>query len=161
MYASGEYTRVDPKEAKILALTTRLESLEKSATPNSAHATTGDGGTTTTKGGGDNISENNPTGKMSGNVATWHTINVGPTSTAPDGTTVHWCPHHVHPHGLFNGTYGWHEPKITMLGRPDCWQEGEEKRLQQIRRTQLRQLLSKDRRNSRFPIVSRKCCVAN
>ena len=119
MDASGEYTRVDPKDAKILALTTRLESLKKSTAPNSAHATTGGGGGTTTKGGGDKITDNNPTGKMSGNVATWRTINVGPTSMAPDGTTVHWCPHHVHPHGLFNGTYGWYEPK-----EHDAWKVG-------------------------------------
>ena len=89
MDASGKYTRVDPKDAKILALTTRLDTLKKLTTPNSAHATTGGGGGSTTKGGGDKITDNNPNRKMSGNVATWHIINVGPTSTAPDGTTVH------------------------------------------------------------------------
>ena len=46
---------------------------------------------------------------MTGQVATWHTINKGPMSTAPDGKTVYWCPKHVHPQGLFNGSYNWHK----------------------------------------------------
>ena len=82
--------------AKILALTTRLENIEKSTNANSAHATTGRGG------GGNNLQgagskNNNPTVNMTGQIATWRTINKGPTSTAPDGTTVYWCPKHVHP----------------------------------------------------------------
>ena len=48
---------------------------------------------------------------MTGQIATWRTINKGPTSTAPDGTTVYWCPKHVHPQGLFNGSYNWHKPE--------------------------------------------------
>ena len=43
MDACGKYSKVDPKDAKILALTTRLENLEKSTNVNSAHATTGGG----------------------------------------------------------------------------------------------------------------------
>ena len=106
----NEYSKVDPKDAKILALTTRLENLEKSTNANSAHATTGGGG------GGNNLQgvgrkNNNPTGNMTGQIATWRTINKGPTSTAPDGTTVYWCPNNVHPQGLFNGSYNWHKPE--------------------------------------------------
>ena len=48
---------------------------------------------------------------MTGQIATWRTINKGPTYTAPDGTTVHWCPKHVHPQGLLNGSYNWHKPE--------------------------------------------------
>ena len=48
---------------------------------------------------------------MTGQIATWRTIKKGPTSTAPDGKTVHWCPKHVHPQGLFNGSYNWHKPE--------------------------------------------------
>ena len=48
---------------------------------------------------------------MTGQIATWRTINKGPTSTAPDGTTVYWCTKHVHPQGLFNGSYNWHKPE--------------------------------------------------
>ena len=48
---------------------------------------------------------------MTGQIATWRTINKGPTSTAPDGTTVYWCPKRVHPQGLFNGSYNWHKPE--------------------------------------------------
>ena len=43
MDACDEYSKVDPKDAKILALTTRLESIEKYNNANSAHATTGVG----------------------------------------------------------------------------------------------------------------------
>ena len=61
MYACDEYSKVDPKDAKILSLTTRLENIEKSTNANSAHAKTGGGG-----GGGDNLQgagskNNNPT----------------------------------------------------------------------------------------------------
>ena len=67
------------------------------------HATTGSGG------GGNNLqgagSKNkNPTRNMTGQIATWRTINKGPTSTAPDGKIVHCCPKYVHPQGLFNGS---------------------------------------------------------
>ena len=48
---------------------------------------------------------------MTGQIATWQTINKGTTDTAPDGTTVHWCPKHVHPQVLFNGSYNWHKPE--------------------------------------------------
>ena len=49
MDACDEYSKVDPKDAKILALTTRLENIDKSTNANSAHATTGGGG------GGNNL----------------------------------------------------------------------------------------------------------
>ena len=48
---------------------------------------------------------------MTGQIATWCTINKGPTSTAPDGTTVYWCHNHIHPQGLFNGFYNWYIPE--------------------------------------------------
>ena len=110
MDACDEYSKVDPKDAKILALTTRLENLEKSTNTNSAHATTGGGN------GGNNLQgagskNNNPTGNMTGKIATWRTINKVPTSTATYGTTVYWCPKHVHPKGLFNGSYNWNKPE--------------------------------------------------
>ena len=110
MDACDEYSKVDPKDTKILALTTRLENLEKSTTANAAHATTGGGN------GGNNLQgagtkTNNPTGNMTGQIATWRTINKGPTSTVPDGKKVYWCPKHVHPQGLFNGSYNWHKPE--------------------------------------------------
>ena len=46
---------------------------------------------------------------MTGQIATWRSINKGPTSTAPDGKTVHWFPKNVHPQGLFNGSYNCHK----------------------------------------------------
>ena len=110
MYACDKYSKIDPKDSKILALTTRPENLGKYTNANSAHATTGGGN------GGNNLQgvgskNNNLTGNMTGHIVTWRTINKGPTSTAPDGTTVYWCPKHVHPQGLFNGSYNWHKQK--------------------------------------------------
>ena len=89
MDAWDEYSKVDPKDATILALTTRLENLEKSTNTSLARATTGGGN------GGNNLQgagskNNNPTRNMTGQIATWRTINKGPTSAAPDGTTVYW-----------------------------------------------------------------------
>ena len=108
MNACDEYSKFDPKDAKILALTTRLQNLEKYTNANSAYATTGGGN------GGNNLQgagtkTNNPTGNMTGQIATWCTINKGPKYTSPDGTTVQWCPKHVHTQGLFNGSYNWHK----------------------------------------------------
>ena len=122
MEASNEYNKVDPKDATILALTTRLEVMEKSA-----HATTstgrvgGGGGGGGTGGGtaGKGVTKSNPTGEWTGGIATWRTIKKGPTATAPDGTTVWWCPEHVHPQGLFNGTYGWHKPEDHATWKAD------------------------------------------
>ena len=96
MDACNEYSKVDPKYANIISLTTRLDNLEKSTNSNSAHATTvgGNGGNNLQGAGSKN---NNPTGNITGQIATWRTINKGPTSTAPDGTTVYWCPKHVNP----------------------------------------------------------------
>ena len=110
MDACNKYSKVDPNYAKILALSTRLENLEKSNKANSAHCTTGGGnGRNNLQGAGSK--NNNPTGNMTGQIATWLTINKVPTSTAPHGTTVYWCPKHVHPQGLFNGSYNWHKPE--------------------------------------------------
>ena len=90
MDACDEYSKVDPKDAMIIALTTRLENLDKSTNANSAHTTTvGGGGGNNLQGAGSK--NNNPTGNMTGHIATWRTINKGPTSTTPDGKTVHWC----------------------------------------------------------------------
>ena len=48
---------------------------------------------------------------MTGQIATWSTINKGPTSTASIGRTVYWCPKHVHLKVLFNCSYNWHKPE--------------------------------------------------
>ena len=104
MDACDKYSKVDPQDANILALTTRLKNPEKSNNANSAHATTsGGGGVNNLRGAGSK--NNNPTGNMTGQIATWSTINKGPTSTATDGTTVHWFPKNLHPQGFFNGSY--------------------------------------------------------
>ena len=70
MDACEEYSKVDPKDAKILALTTRLDNLEKSTNANSAHDTTGGGGgRNNLQGAGSK--NNNPTGNMTGQIVTW------------------------------------------------------------------------------------------
>ena len=100
MEASDEYSKVDPKDATIMALTSRLEIMEKSNTTKAALATTGGGrggpggGSTGGGTGSGKVTKNNPTGDWTGGVATWRTIKKGPTATAPDDSTVWWCPNH-------------------------------------------------------------------
>ena len=99
MEATGEWSQVDPKDAKILALTTRLESLENAGKSNANPA----GAALATDGGA------SQDGKIGG-VAAWRvTKNKGDTQVR-DGVTWYWCPHHVHPRGCFNGLYCTHTP---------------------------------------------------
>lgn len=95
MLTTKEWTKVDPRDAKLMALTSKLEALVKgdSAKPQTAQPQR-------TPGAGD----------TSGGVDRWRTVK-GAASMVKDGKTWHWCPHHVHPHGHFNGLYVLHKPE--------------------------------------------------
>jgi len=99
MEATSEWDQVDPKDAKILALTTRLESLEKAGNSNTNPA----GAALTTAG---TASQD---GKIGG-VAAWHVTKNKGDNQVRDGVTWYWCPHHKHPKGSFNGLYCTHTP---------------------------------------------------
>ena len=85
---SGEWNKVDPKDATIMALTTAL----KQSTEIKATSTSKDQGSS----GSDD--------KILGNLDKWRTINVG-KAVEQNGKTWIWCPYHKHTQGLFDGLY--------------------------------------------------------
>ena len=105
--------KVDPRDAKLLALTTKYNSLlaeqKKTAT---ALATSAD--KATSQGGGGGGGGGNPSNKAWNERLTndkfvdgllrERTIKDG-ESKVIDGQTFHWCPHHKHPKGLWDGLY--------------------------------------------------------
>ena len=105
MVASDKYFKVDPKDAKILALTTKVTALEHSVSTNSANAT--NNGRSGGRYGGGN--KGNQGDKVAG-VEKWRTVNKGTTSQH-EGKTVWWCPYHKHKDELFYGLYVWHKPE--------------------------------------------------
>ena len=87
---------VDPRDAKLLALTTQVETLQKANQGTS---------TSIRKGGG----ADDPT--RVGGVAKWRTIKNKGETCEWNGTTWYWCTKHVHPTGKFNGLYCTHKPE--------------------------------------------------
>ena len=89
MEKRGDWTKVDPKDAKILALTTDVKKLKEQRDQKQQQ------------------DANQPTEEMVPGTKTlklWRTKNVGPTVTK-DGVTWNWCPHHKDPQGRFDGLY--------------------------------------------------------
>ena len=108
MVASDKYSKLDPKDANILALTTKVTALKRSVSANLANVTSGGG-----SGGGYN-------GKQGNKIAVvekWCTVNKGAT-IQHKGKTVWWCPSHKHKNGLFDGLYVCHKQ-----GDHDAWFE--------------------------------------
>ena len=101
MDGRNEWTAVDPRDARIMALTTKLENqtealakltstaLATAASGNSNHGTSG-------------LDTNFFPGTR---VQKWRGTRDGPTKVGPDGKKLHWCKHHVHPDGHWNGLY--------------------------------------------------------
>ena len=88
----NEWSKVDPRDAQILALTTALEKQPgKQPNRSGGHGGSGYGG-----------SKEETTPGMN-SLKKWRTINKGPT-LMKDGVTNHWCKHHVY-EGCYNGLY--------------------------------------------------------
>ena len=85
LVSQEQWIKVDPKDARIMALTSELDKLKKGTAPKPS-------------GGG-----NDGSTKYFG-VDKWRTENKGATITR-DGVTYHWCPKHVHPGGAYSGLY--------------------------------------------------------
>ena len=100
MDATGEWKKVNPKDAQILALTTRLDKMERDKAAPAVHATNAPQDGKMVGGSAD--------GRIGG-VASWRITKKGDTMTH-EGTTWHWCPHHKHPKGVFDGLYCAHSP---------------------------------------------------
>ena len=85
-----EWAKVDPRDAQIMALHTKLEALSKA--PKHALATTTGGG----KAGKE--------GDLISGLPKWRTVKDGEKKTI-NGTQYWWCPHHKHKDGLWDGLY--------------------------------------------------------
>ena len=90
LVSTDSWDKVDPKDARIMALATEVEKLKKESkdAPDKKF---------TPK------SDNHDTTRIAG-IEKWRTINVGATTTH-NGTQWSWCPHHKHPQGLYSGLY--------------------------------------------------------
>ncbi len=95
MESTGEWDKVDPRDAKLTALTTELNKLKTANRPKPG-----------SEGSGNNQDGH---GKIGG-VQIWCTIKKGNT-LEPDRRTAYWYPHHKHPQGKFDGLYRWHKPE--------------------------------------------------
>ena len=96
MNSANSWDTVDPRDAKLLALTTQIETLQ-----NANQGTS----TSTRKESG----ANDP--NKVGGVAKWRTIKNKGETCEWNGTTWYWCTRHVHPTGEFNGLYCTHKPE--------------------------------------------------
>ena len=101
MVASDKYSKLDPKDAKILAQTKKVTALERSVSDNSANVTSGGG-----SGGG---YRGNQGDKIAG-VEKWRTSNKCST-IQQKGKTLWLCPSHKHNDGFFYGLYVWYRPE--------------------------------------------------
>ena len=112
MDSRNEWGAVDPRDAKIMALTTKLQSVEEKYEKFTQTALA------TAVARNNNNSSNNGTPAGNGNssgfdrtffqgtrVEKWRGTRDGPEKVGPDGKTLSWCKHHVHPDGLWNGLY--------------------------------------------------------
>ena len=88
----NEWSKVDPRDAQILALTTALEKQpSKQSHGSGGYSGSGYGGS----------KEETIPGMNS--LKKWRTINKGPT-LMKDGVNHHWCKHHVY-EGRYDGLY--------------------------------------------------------
>ena len=98
--ASNRWETKDPKDAKILALTTQVEQLKE--TQNKLMAFT----STLSRQQGKNHQKS---GDKVMSIDSWRMTKTLPTINR-DGKTWHWCPHHVYP-DKYNGLYVTHKPE--------------------------------------------------
>ena len=105
MVDSDKYYKLDPKDAKILALKKKLTALEQSVSANSANGTSNG-----RSGGRSGGRYRGSQGEKIAGAEKWRTFNIG-TTIQHKGTKVWWCPSHKHKYGLFDGLYVWHKPE--------------------------------------------------
>ena len=96
MKKQNTWNQTNPKDAKIMALTTKLQKLENQV---ACYAVSS--GTHQDK-------SNAKGGKSSGGIDKWRMKNVGQSKTV-NGVQYWWCPHHKLP-GQFDGLYVQHKP---------------------------------------------------
>lgn len=101
MVSTGEWTAVNSRDAKLIALATEVSDLKKQ---NAAFAGNfKNSGTSPALTDGIDRS-------LAGSVQKWRTVKKGATSQV-NGKTFYWCPHHKHQKGYFDGLYCLHKPE--------------------------------------------------
>lgn len=104
---------VDPRDTKMLALTTKIDSLLKEQAKTAVALATSLEKNASNGGGGGNgqkaWKERTTDDKYVDGLLRVRTIKDGPTKTI-EGEQFWWCPKHVHPKGLWNGLYVKHHP---------------------------------------------------
>ena len=106
MVASDEYSKLDPKDAKILSLTTKITALERSVSVNSANVTSSGGSV------GEYIG--NKGNKIAG-VEKWRTVNKAPPSNTRGRQSCVARFINTRTDYLMASTFGTNQ-KITMRG---------------------------------------------
>ena len=115
----GEWNKVDPKDARIMALATEVRELSNAA---KASAHTGNPAPSSTKSSKE-ISVNDDIVEGTKTLKKWRTVNVGSTVKV-DGTLYNWCPHHKHSEGTFDGLYY----SSHTVDTHDAWVENQKQR---------------------------------
>ena len=100
----SEWAAVDPRDAQIMALATQLNEIKAQQKQSTALATAAAG-----KAGekGDADKDCYPGTQ----VETWRGKYDGPSKKGSNGRLLHWCKHHKHPDGLWDGLYVQHLEK--------------------------------------------------
>ena len=105
MIESGDYNAVDPKSAQIMALVTRIQTLEKgraATTGTQSHILATDGKPKPASVDG---KDRTPVGTYK--IEKWRTIRTSAPSITDGGKTYHWCSKHKRP-GDWDGLYVTH-----------------------------------------------------
>ena len=101
MVGQKTWNQKDPKEAKIIALTTQVEALRSQI----VHRGGSNGDNRINNSNNQNGRSN---GKFNTDIPEWRMKNVGPSKEV-DGVQYSWCPHHKL-EGVFDGLYMTHKP---------------------------------------------------
>ena len=100
----SEWAAVDPRDAQIMALATQLQEVKAQQKQGTVLATAATGSTTS---GSDANKSFFPGSK----VETWRGKYDGPSKKGSNGRLLHWCKHHKHPDGHWDGLYVQHLEK--------------------------------------------------
>jgi len=95
MVATGDWLKVNPCNAKLVAFMSKLHELENKEAKGGAEQ--------------DSVCPAERLGDQSmiGRVDKWRTVKKA-NLIQMHGETWHWCPHHKYPHGHFDGLYTLH-----------------------------------------------------
>jgi len=102
------WAAVDPRDATLLALTTELKEIKAQQKQSIALATAAATGTGGKSDAGKDAGKEYFPGTQ---VETWRGKYDGPSKKGSGGRVLHWCKHHKHPDGLWDGLYVQHQEK--------------------------------------------------